>query len=119
MKTIDRIDGFLVEKQMGVAGGEKSRVHQKAGKKSGMVRKFRKAEKGKKKELCPTCGKKLYERTSDTGWGPDINPKDPSGEREGFIFSTINRAHQLMDYGVLNKAEVKRVTDFMKKTIKY
>ena len=117
MKTIDKIDEFLVEKK---DDSEKSRVHQKAGRKSGMVRRFRKAEKAKKKDApCPTCGKRLYERTSDTGWGPDINRKDPSGEREGFVRSTISRAHQLMGYGVLSKSEVKDITKAVEKIIKF
>ena len=68
----------------------------------------------RRKDATPT-----DERTSDTGWGPSINPKDPSGERAGFIKEVQNRAYTLKGYGVLNSAEAKKVSDFMEKTIKF
>jgi hypothetical protein len=48
-----------------------------------------------------------------------INPKDPSGEREGFVQMVANRVATLMDYGVLDRSEAKKVSDFVKKTIKF
>jgi len=65
MSVIKNIDEFLIERgpsqDYGDKDKKKSRVHQKAGKKSGMIRRFRKAAKAKKADttLCPTCGKKL------------------------------------------------------------
>jgi len=48
-----------------------------------------------------------------------INPKDKTGEREGFVDMVTNRAVTLMDYGVLSRGEYKKVKDFMKKTISF
>ena len=47
------------------------------------------------------------------------NPKDKTGEREGFVDMVINRAHVLEGYGVMDRSEVKKIKDFMKKTIDY
>lgn len=62
---------------------------------------------------------KILEAYEETVLNEQINQKDPSGEREGFVMSTINRAHQLMDVGVLDRSEVKKITDAVKKIVKF
>jgi len=47
------------------------------------------------------------------------NPKDKTGEREGFVNMVTNRAVTLMGYGVVSNGEYKKIKDFMKKTIDY
>jgi hypothetical protein len=45
------------------------------------------------------------------------HPDDPSGEREGFVKMVINRAHILMGYGVMNRSEVKKITQAIEKIV--
>jgi len=59
MNIIEKIDILIERGPPQDMGSKKSRVHQKAGKLSGLVRRVRKAKKAKKADLCPTCGKKL------------------------------------------------------------
>jgi len=47
------------------------------------------------------------------------NPKDKTGEREGFYNDTVNRAVTLMGYGVVSKGEYQKVKDMMKKIITF
>ncbi len=59
----------------------------------------------------------VSEKQMGVAQGP--NPKDPSGEREGFVQMVGNRVATLVDYGVLDRSEAKKVSDFVKKTIKF
>ncbi len=47
------------------------------------------------------------------------NPNDKTGEREGFVKMVINRAHVLMGYGVMDRSEVKKITQAMEKIVDY
>lgn len=59
MSVIEKIDILIERGPPQDMGSKKSRVHQKAGKLSGLVRRVRKAKKDKKVDLCPTCGKNV------------------------------------------------------------
>lgn len=64
-------------------------------------------------------GTPLTRRGEATPTQEAMNPKDKTGEREGYYLDTVNRGVRLMEYGVLSKAEYKKVKDFMKKTITF
>ncbi len=62
---------------------------------------------------------KLLEAYEDVVSEYKENPKDKTGEREGFYDDTVNRAVTLMGYGVLSKQEYQKVKDAMKKIISF
>lgn len=51
--------------------------------------------------------------------GSGINPKDKTGEREGFVQMVANRIVTLQGYGVVSASEAKKVKEAVKKIIKY
>jgi hypothetical protein len=70
-------------------------------------------------EMGMVIGTPLSRRKDATPTDEAMNPKDKTGEREGYYLDTVNRGVRLMEYGVLSKAEYKKVKDFMKKTITF
>ena len=62
-------------------------------------------------------GEDLNERY-DTSWGPDINPKDPSGEKAGFLQMVHNRAVELMTYKLISRKDVDQIDKCMKNVIR-
>jgi hypothetical protein len=59
MSVIKRIDELIERGPPQNIVPKKSKIHQKGGKLSGLVRRVRKAQAKKKVDVCPTCGKKL------------------------------------------------------------
>jgi hypothetical protein len=62
---------------------------------------------------------KILEVYEETILNEQVNPKDPSGEREGFVQMVANRVATLVDYGVLDRSEARKISDFVRKTIKF
>jgi hypothetical protein len=62
---------------------------------------------------------RILEAYEETILNEQVNPKDPSGEREGFVQMVGNRVATLVGYGVLDRSEAKKISDFVKKTIKF
>ena len=54
-----------------------------------------------------------------SGGASGINPKDKTGEREGFVQMVANRIVTLQGYGVVSASEAKKVKEAVKKIIKY
>ena len=61
---------------------------------------------------------RLDEADNPLTWGPDINRKDPSGEKAGFLQMVHRRAVELMTYKVLSRSDVDKIDKCMKNVIR-